>query len=350
MFPLSFPLKQLRGLGPNEWVLDPFCGRGTTNFAARLLGIPSVGVDSSPIATAIAKGKMAETSAEAIVKACSDILNDSKEIAPPDGEFWKLCYHPQTLQDIMNLRAAFLQECKAPERIALRALVLGILHGPRNKGIPGYLSNQMPRTFSSKPDYSVHYWQKNNLLPVYIDVKELVKRKIAHFFTSELPTVSHSLFCDDSRRFDFASLSLRFSRVITSPPYYGMRTYIPDQWLRYWFMGGPSNVIYRDSNQMSHFSPSEFAEQLAFIWTKIAQVCLPGAKLLIRFGGIHDRKANPKEILLESLRQARPRLRVLTVRSAGFASSGKRQADQFRRILRNPMEEFDFYVRVGGVK
>lgn len=28
-----------------EWVLDPFCGRGTTNFAARLRGLPSVGVN-----------------------------------------------------------------------------------------------------------------------------------------------------------------------------------------------------------------------------------------------------------------------------------------------------------------
>ena len=30
----------------------------------------------------------------------------------------------------------------------------------------------------------------------------------------------------------------RFTRVITSPPYLGMRTYLPDQWLRYWALGG----------------------------------------------------------------------------------------------------------------
>lgn len=37
MFPLEFPLGVLtRQSRPKQWVLDPFCGRGTTTFAARL--------------------------------------------------------------------------------------------------------------------------------------------------------------------------------------------------------------------------------------------------------------------------------------------------------------------------
>ena len=51
MYPLDFPLSVLKKHGKRgDWVLDPFCGRGTTNFAARLLEMPSVGVDSSPVA------------------------------------------------------------------------------------------------------------------------------------------------------------------------------------------------------------------------------------------------------------------------------------------------------------
>jgi hypothetical protein len=53
MYPLDFPLRVLANrIRPQEWVLDPFCGRGTTNFAARLVGLSSVGIDSSPIAVA----------------------------------------------------------------------------------------------------------------------------------------------------------------------------------------------------------------------------------------------------------------------------------------------------------
>src|SRR6266850_7771505 len=77
MFPLDFPLKRLRNARPGEWVIDPFCGRGSTNYAARLLGLPSVGVDSNPVAAAIAEGTMVATSAEDIEKSCMEILSSS---------------------------------------------------------------------------------------------------------------------------------------------------------------------------------------------------------------------------------------------------------------------------------
>ncbi|CAL1241131.1 DNA methyltransferase [Candidatus Methylocalor cossyra] len=49
MFPLDFPLNILkRRAHAGDVVHDPFCGRGTTNYAARLLGLSSLGVDSSP--------------------------------------------------------------------------------------------------------------------------------------------------------------------------------------------------------------------------------------------------------------------------------------------------------------
>jgi hypothetical protein len=31
---------------------------------------------------------------------------------------------------------------------------------------------------------------------------------------------------------------------LTSPAYYGLRTYVADQWLRNWFLGGPAYVDY----------------------------------------------------------------------------------------------------------
>jgi hypothetical protein len=42
------------------------------------------------------------------------------------------------------------------------------------------------------------------------------------------------------------------SRIVTSPPYYGMRTYLPDQWIRNWFLGGPPEVDYSIKGQLPH--------------------------------------------------------------------------------------------------
>jgi hypothetical protein len=348
MFPLSVPSTQLRGVKLNEWVLDPFCGRGTTNFAARLLGAPSVGVDSSPVAIAIAEGKMVDTSPEAIEKLCLEILTSDAKIEPPEGEFWELCYHPTTFKSILLLRSALLKNCSSPEHKALRSLMLGILHGPKNKGVPSYLSNQMPRTYAAKPDYAVRFWNKKQFQPSPVEVSDLVSRKARHYFASTHPSVSFKIVCGDSRVLDFSALGPRFSRVVTSPPYLGMRTYVPDQWLRHWFLGGPETVTYRHPDQMTHSSPSDFVEQLASTWTNVVRACLPGAKFMIRFGGIHDRKAKPKDIMLASLREAKCQLRLLTVRSAGLSSIGKRQAEQFKRTLQTPVEEFDFHARAEG--
>ena len=45
MFPLEYPLRILRKhTGGDSVVLDPFCGRGTTIYAARMLGFESLGL------------------------------------------------------------------------------------------------------------------------------------------------------------------------------------------------------------------------------------------------------------------------------------------------------------------
>ena len=59
MFPLDFPLSILTEHAvTGDEVIDPFCGRGTTNYASRLVGLKSYGIDSSPVAVAISGGKI----------------------------------------------------------------------------------------------------------------------------------------------------------------------------------------------------------------------------------------------------------------------------------------------------
>jgi DNA modification methylase len=75
MFPLVFPFHALANSKAGEWVLDPFCGRGTTILAARLRGLPSVGVDSNPVAGAIAAAKLPQVRAWEIIALARDILS-----------------------------------------------------------------------------------------------------------------------------------------------------------------------------------------------------------------------------------------------------------------------------------
>src|SRR5215472_3254573 len=95
MFPLEFPLKILKSRARSTHrVLDPFSGRGTTNFAARLLGLSSMGVDSSPVAAAITACKLVHTTPDAIATEAHAILDRDDAVPAPVGEFWRRAYHP----------------------------------------------------------------------------------------------------------------------------------------------------------------------------------------------------------------------------------------------------------------
>jgi hypothetical protein len=134
----------------------------------------------------------------------------------------------------------------------------------------------------------------------------------------------------------------RFSWVITSPPYYGMRTYIPDKWLRNWFVGGPEAIDYSQRAQLVHSSPENFTADLNQVWRNAGKVCAKGARMIVRFGGITDRKVDPLELIKSSLDDTR--WRITTIRNAGSAAHGKRQAETFLRTQSKPIAEFDLWA------
>jgi hypothetical protein len=180
-----------------------------------------------------------------------------------------------------------------------------------------------------------------------VDVIELIRRRAMRLLAERLPTHWADAVLGDSRDprvLVAASARRRFDWVITSPPYYGMRTYMQDQWLRHWFLGGPENVDYRHIGQMDHGSPAAFSDQLNKVWRNAAAICRSEARLVIRFGGIGDRKANPLDIVKSSVRNSG--WRVTTLHSAGRSDGGKRQADSFLQGHSQPLEEHDLWARL----
>ena len=346
MFPLDFPLGILRRRAqPEDRVLDPFCGRGTTNFAARLLGLDSLGVDSSSIAVAITGAKLVSTTADEILCEARRILSSTAEAQVPKGEFWNWAYHPEVLQALCRYRKSLSVDCSAPAQIALRGIILGALHGPKQKTAMTYLSNQCPRTYAPKPNYATRYWKSRELVPEYRDILDVIERRARRYY-EEQPSGGGAVRLADSRSSNSVippGSGALYDWVITSPPYYGMRTYVPDQWLRNWFLGGTATVDYGNKGQVVHSSPEGFAFDLRTVWNNVAAATRPTAKLVVRFGGIPDRRIEPLDLLKESFSGSN--WRVTTVRQAGSARTGKRQADTFLRSRTQPIAEYDVWLK-----
>lgn len=345
MFPLSFPQRILSARSkPGQTVLDPFCGRGTTNFAARLAGLYSVGVDSSPVASAISQSKIVSPTPDAIVAEARAILATADSAAAPEGEFWEWAFHARVLKDICRIRAALIEDCTSAERIALRAIVLGALHGPRQKTFPSYFSNQCPRTYAPKPAYSVRFWKQRALIPFEIDAISLIERRAKRYYTHHSGGSGLIRNADSRLRESLMPPTGQgaYDWVITSPPYYGMRTYIPDQWLRNWFVGGMDCVDYTNENQLVHSSPEQFVDDLRSVWHNACAGSNESAIMVMRFGGIADRRASPLDLAKESLKGSG--WRIATVKAAGTATLGKRQANAFLRKKSDPLLEYDIWA------
>lgn len=348
MFPLDFPLSRLARADESQWVLDPFCGRGTTLFAARLLGLPCIGIDSNPIAAAVAAAKLADADPNEVVDAAASILRRAKgPKLVPWGEFWKLCFHPSTLRDICAIRERLLHSCSEPAEIVLRALMLGILHGPMHKGLPTYLSNQMPRTYATKPAAAVRFWKRRRMMaPPEVDVLGAISRRAHHALADTAPSVGGAVYFADARRAgSFLPRGRRFSWLVTSPPYLGLRSYRADQWLRNWFLGGVPDVDYREDGQLSHHV-GRFSDELAKVWCSVGSRCLPGAHLIVRFGHLPSVPVDARAILRDSLERADAGWRVYRWADAGSSSNGKRQAHQFGGSTSTPVCEVDMYARL----
>lgn len=347
MFPLDFPYSVLGKANMGSWILDPFCGRGTTNYAARLKGLNSVGIDSNRVACAIAQAKLIKVDPTNIYQLAKEIINNTKKIDLPTNEFWKFAFHEETLIEVSKIRSYLIDKKKlSANDIALRAIMLGILHGPKMKTQHSYLSNQMPRTFSTKPEYSLKYWKNKKLRPDRVSTLNLVDRRAKYIFNDRLPKkVDGKIIQADSRTNFENKIQIKFDYIVTSPPYYGMFTYEQDQWLRKWFLGGPEVVSYSSKKQIKHGSEKTFVEDLSKVWKESAKVCKPNAKLIIRFGALPSLAyRTPSEIIKDSISFADTGWQISTIKKAGTPNNSQRQASQFMNSNQNYVEEIDVYA------
>jgi len=180
------------------------------------------------------------------------------------------------------------------------------------------------------------------MTPPAVDILELIRVRARRYLGNQPDRIASQVELGDSRSTGaWDGKAIRW--IITSPPYYGMRTYIADQWLRSWFMGGPSDVEYAQPvDELSHESSEKFAGELRKVWRGLVPHCHDSARLVIRFGGIRDRDVDTVELLKSSIRDSGWRL--TTVISAGSSDLGKRQSKQFLKEDTKPKAEHDYYA------
>lgn len=330
-------------------LLDPFCGRGTLPFQALLTGRRAVGCDVNPEAHCVTRAK---TSAPSLPIVRRRLAALEAAYAPPAWEterrrlpqFFGAAYRPETLRQLLFLRR-HLKWQRSDTDSMIAAVVLGALHGESERS-PSFLSNQMPHTISTKPEYSVRYWRRHGFKAPRRDVFDLARVHLSFRYATAPPNGRGIALRMDMRDLPRVAAGLPgpIRTVITSPPYLDVTRFEEDQWLRLWFLGGPPRPSYgRVSRDDRHSSAEGYWSLIADFWRMLGLVLAPRANVVVRLGAV---RSSPEQLV-----RALAGAAVASRRKVGLAfhevtQIKKRQTPVFRPGARGCTVEVDCHFTV----
>lgn len=214
----------------NDWILDPFCGSGTTALEARLLGRNAIGIDINPLAVLISEVKTSRLNldeTEVAIKMIKKALRTSKEKFHIDFKNIDYWFSKKAQNELSRIRFCIENLKESFNEETWKFLLLCFSTIIRKSS---YADTQMAKAYKSK---RVRQKIKAGWTPTpikifngaldsnYIKMKALSKRKLleensARFFHGSASQTQDILKQNGVRKVD---------SIITSPPYINAQDY-----------------------------------------------------------------------------------------------------------------------------
>lgn len=238
MFPVTFAHETVeRFCSFGGSVLDPFCGRGTVPFVAKIRGRQSVGIDVNPVAYVFSKAKAdPEPDSRKLVNRVGEVARAvTAKDTKAENEFQKWAWSTEVLGFLQAARRLLDWHNDRVDR-TLMAIILVHLHGKLGNAV----SNQMRQSKAMAPEYSVKWWKERRMAPPAIEPVDYFQRKIEwRYRHGVVGGAAASIFLGDAQEV-LPRISGQFDMLFTSPPYAGVTNYRLDNWIRLWMLGASS--------------------------------------------------------------------------------------------------------------
>lgn len=280
MFPVSFAeeyIEKYSRLG--DTVIDPFCGRGTSNYISNLLGRDSIGCDVNPVAWVYSKTK---TDPAKQIDSLYDRVDEIWSLRKPsdrkpENEFQAFAWSSDVLAFLNSARRQ-LDWRKSKVDWTLAGIILVYLHGK----LGGGLSNQMRQSKSMAPEYAVRWWKERYMKPPKLDPVEFIKGRILWRYEKGLHAMrgKSQIFLGDARTKLGQLQNVRASLLITSPPYKGITNYEYDNWIRLWLLGEPALPNWKQTQRYAN--KVRYKEMINGVFAKAKGLMADDACLVVR--------------------------------------------------------------------
>jgi len=193
----------------NSWVLDPFCGGGTTLLACKDSGINAFGVDILPFSVFLSYAKIINYDINKIRSILLDFKENKKSLIKKyeikDIVIIKKAFSEKIILEILKIKS-FVDNLKGKEKNFFKLGLLSILESvSKTSKSGGFL-----RIVNKK----IKYTQVRRIFidKVEIMVSDLEKNTIIE--NKNIPIIK--VYYKDARKLNFKQ---KFDAVITSPPY-----------------------------------------------------------------------------------------------------------------------------------
>lgn len=295
MFPVPFARRTVEALcPPGGAVLDPFCGRGTTPYVARVTGRASLGIDCNAVAYVFAAAKTdPEPELSRVLQRVDEIgATVRPEDREPANAFQQLAWAPRVLAFLNAARRELDWRTSRLDR-TLMALILVHLHAKPGNGV----SNGMRQSKSMAPDYAVRWWSERGHRPPDLDPVAYFQERAAWRYRFGVPEGACAEIRLNDARVVLPASRRRFSFLLTSPPYCGVTHYRVDNWIRLWMLGEGALPTYgiteRYSNRVS------YAAMLREVFTAARRLLHADAAVYVRTDSRAFTCATTQELLAE---------------------------------------------------
>lgn len=199
-------------LSEGSWVLDPFCGSGTTLLTCKEFGINARGFDILPFSVFLTNVKTSDYDVAGLERQLALFTGSMKEassfkkVGLPDIPLVKKAFRPEVEERLLELKST-IDAISAPKVRAFFNLgFLNILESVSNTSKAGGFLRLIRRDVNA-----------NAIESIFLNrVKSMLKDVTEHYKFKEDRTVSVMAEIGDARKL---STKQRFDAVITSPPY-----------------------------------------------------------------------------------------------------------------------------------
>ena len=275
-----------RFTAPSQLVYDPFMGRGTTLLEAALLGRMVSGGDANPLSAALIAPRLSPPSLEEIARRLEEIPW-SFELAETNPDLLAF-YHPQTLAQLMSLRAYLHDQSKRDAADGwIQMVALNRLAGHS----PGFFSvYTLPPNQAVSPESQRKINARLGQTPEPKNVARLILKKSQSLLKGISPTDLQRLheaaavcrlFVQASQE-PVALPSGSVQLVVTSPPFLDVVDYAQDNWLRCWFMGLSSRSLHLTVARQV----GQWQEQMRQSLAQLHRIVAPGGHVAFEVGEI----------------------------------------------------------------